>query len=100
MGYQKVSLPFIVVPIDAFKSFLLTGESIEAEFTEDDIDRTNIKLDGLRNHSVVYGIGHTFETTVTYRKREFNAQVNATVGGNNVFVKVEFDMYPQDNMSE
>lgn len=100
MGYQKVSLTFMVLPKPVFEAFLLTGEPIEIELTEDDIDTTVVELSGLRKHDVAYGMGHTFETTVTYRKREFNAHVNATVGQSNIYGHIEFEMYPDDNMSE
>lgn len=100
MGFQRKRLKFMLLPKELFQSFLLTGEQTELKVTEDDVENSTAEIYGLGNHSISYGIEHLFETTITYENREFNAKVTATMGQHFVFGTIDFEIYPDDNMSE
>ena len=102
MGYQHITLNFEMLWVRAFTLLVVNGETAEL-IAKNGGDQVMVTLRGVSDHTIADQT-HTFQTLVKVDGEPHIGRVTATFkeGTNRevLFGQIEYDLYPQDNLSE
>lgn len=102
MGYKSVVLKFEMLWVRTFTSLVVKGETVDFLAKAGD-EQVKVVMRGVSDHAIVDQT-HTFDTFVTVDGVGHPAQVTATFKPGTDFEvlsgKIEYNVYPTDNMSE